>query len=246
MEDLRGQVAFLTGAAEGLGKAIARLYAQEGLRIALMDNQREKLQGLSDELQAAGCDCLPIVVDLANAEDTQRAVQQALEHYGTPRVLVHNAALLRERSMLEVTFADWRREIDIILQAAFILSQAVWKPMIEARKGSIVYLSSGSGIKGFVKETAYCPGKHGQEGLMKVLSMEGAPFNIAVNTVTPGAPINTPMSASHYTDDLRQRWIDPALIAPAFVYLARQDASTLTGQRADAWQLSEQMRAGTR
>lgn len=245
MEDLRGQVAFLTGAAEGLGNAIARLYAKEGLRIALMDNQAEKLGRLSEELQAFGCDCLPIVVDLANAEDTQKAIQQALAHYGTPRVLVHNAALLRERSMLEVTFADWRREIDIILQAAFLISQAIWKPMIEAKKGSIVYLSSGSGIKGFVKETAYCPGKHGQEGLMKVLAMEGAPFNIAVNTVTPGAPINTPMSASHYTDDLRQKWIDPTLIAPAFVHLARQDASMMTGQRADAWQLSEQMRAGT-
>src|SRR6185436_6017417 len=109
---------------------------------------------------------------------------------------------------------------------------------------SIVYISSGSGIKGFVKETAYTPGKHAQEGLMKVLSMEGEPFNIAVNTITPGTPINTPMSASHYPDDLRARWRDPAQIAAAFVYLARIDAGHATGLRFDAWQLSEAMRTG--
>lgn len=146
--------------------------------------------------------------------------------------------------MLEISYADWRQEVDIILQAAFILSKAVWQPMIEAGQGSIVYLSSGSGIKGFPKEVAYCPAKHAQEGLMKVLAIEGQPFNIAVNTITPGAPINTPMSASNYPEELRQKWVDPALLAPAFVYLARQTASTITGERLNAWEISEAMRKG--
>ncbi|MBI1256682.1 MAG: SDR family NAD(P)-dependent oxidoreductase [Chloroflexi bacterium] len=243
MNDINGKAAFLTGAAEGLGAQIARAYVRAGLKVALMDVQADKLQHISDELRAAGGDVLPIVVDLANAAATQAAVDQALAHYGTPRVLVHNAALLREVSMLDVTFENWRREMDIIIQAAFILSKAVWQPMIEAKSGSIVYVSSGSGIRGFLKETAYTPGKHAQEGLMKMLALEGQPFNIAVNTITPGAPINTPMSASHYTDDLRARWIDPALLAPAFVFLAQIDAVTATGQRLDAWQLSEVVRS---
>ncbi|MEZ4671433.1 MAG: SDR family oxidoreductase [Anaerolineae bacterium] len=134
------------------------------------------------------------------------------------------------------------KELDIILQAAFLLSKAVWPLMVEARDGSIVYLSSGSGIKGFVKETAYCPAKHGQEGLMKVLAMEGEPYNIAVNTITPGAPINTPMSATNYSEAMQQRWIDPMLLTPAFVFLARVNASTVTGQRLNAWEISEAMR----
>lgn len=241
MKDIRGEVAFVTGGALGLGYAIVKAYAKAGLRMVIMDVQAEKLNAVTEELRAEGADVLPIVVDLSDAHATQQAAEKALAHFGAPRVLVHNAALLAERSMLEVTYEQWRKEVDIILQAAFLLSKAVWQPMIDAGGGSIVYLSSGSGIKGFVKEVAYCPAKHGQEGLMKVLAMEGEPFNIAVNTVTPGAPINTPMSASNYTDELKQRWIDPALIAPAFVHLAGVEASDVTGQRLDAWQLSQQI-----
>jgi NAD(P)-dependent dehydrogenase (short-subunit alcohol dehydrogenase family) len=105
-----------------------------------------------------------------------------------------------------------------------------------------VYLSSGSGIKGFVEEVAYCPAKHGQEGLMKVLAMEGEPYHIAVNTITPGAPIHTPMSAMNYTDDLKQKWIDPMALTPAFLHLARQPLDGVTGERLNAWELSQQAR----
>jgi NAD(P)-dependent dehydrogenase (short-subunit alcohol dehydrogenase family) len=239
---IRGTHAVLTGAAEGLGHQIARAYIQAGLRLTLMDNQAEKLHRLADELTEMGGDCLPMVVDLADARATQVAIQQSLDRYGTPRVLVHNAAVLREISMMDVTFENWRREMDIIIQAGFILSKAVWPGMVQAQSGSIAFISSGSALRGFVKETAYTPGKHAQEGLMKVLSLEGQPFNIAVNTITPGAPINTPMSASHYPEELRQKWIDPALLTPAFVFLAGIDASIATGHRLDAWQLSEAMR----
>ncbi len=242
MIELKGKSAILTGAAEGWGYEIAKAYIRAGMRVALMDIQAEKLQRLADEAKTMGGDCLPIVVDLADAEATQAAADQALAYCGTPRVLVHNAAVLKEVSMLDVSFENWRREMNIIIQAAFILSKAVWPKMVEAKSGSIVYISSGSGIKGFVKETAYCPAKHSQEGLMKVLSMEGEPYNIAVNTITPGAPIKTPMSAAHYTPELQARWIDPVMIAPAFLYLAGLDAKTTTGHRLDAWQLSEAMR----
>ena len=240
MVALNGTFAILTGAAQGLGLAIARAYAAQGMKLALMDVQADKLNALADELRAGGTDCLPIPVDLANADATQAAVDQALAAYCNPRVLVHNAALLKERSMLEVTFPQWQTEVNIILQAAFLLAKAVWQPMIAADSGSIVFVSSGSGIKGFVKEVAYCPAKHGQEGLMKVLAMEGQPFNIAVNTITPGAPINTPMSAENYTEELKQKWVDPALLAPAFVYLAGIDAHDVTGERLNAWELSQQ------
>ncbi|MFC1960416.1 SDR family NAD(P)-dependent oxidoreductase [Chloroflexota bacterium] len=241
MSNLTNEFGIVTGAAEGLGREIARDYADEKMRLALLDIQGQKLQALAEEFRAQGVDCLPIVVDLSDAEATQAAIEQALAHYGTPRVLVHNAAVLNERLFIDITFEQWRTEIDIILQAGFILSKAVWPLMIEAHEGSIIYVSSGSGLKGFVKEAAYCPGKHGQEGLMKVLSMEGEPHNIAVNTVTTGVPIDTPMSRGHYPEELRQKWIDPALLAPAFVWLARQNASDVTGERLDAWQIAQSM-----
>ena len=234
MNNLRGQVAVVTGAAQGLGYAIAKACASEGMKVALLDVRGDLLQEVAAEIKEMGGDGLPITVDLSDAEDTQAAIDTVLAQYGTPRVLIHNAALLITRSMLEITLAQWRHEINIILQAAFILSKAVWKPMIEAGGGSIVYLSSGSGYKGFVEEVAYNPGKHGIEGLMKCLALEGRDFNIAVNAATPGAPINTPMSDSNYTEEQKKRWVDPALLTPAFVYLARQDAAGLTGHRVAA------------
>ncbi len=243
MSELNGKVGIVTGVAEGLGNKIARAYAKAGMRLALMDIQTEKLHWLTDELQADGVDCLPITVDLSDATQSHEAIQQALDHYGTPRVLVHNAAVLNERLFKDVTFEQWRTEINIILQAAFILSKAVWEAMINAGFGRIIFISSGSALKGFVKEAAYCPGKHGQEGLMKVLSMEGEPHNIAVNTFTTGAPIDTPMSRGHYPEELRQRWVDPALLAPAFVWLAEQDSLIHTGERLDAYAMSQALTA---
>ncbi|MDE2749724.1 MAG: SDR family NAD(P)-dependent oxidoreductase [Chloroflexota bacterium] len=232
--ELRGSVAVVTGAAQGLGYAISKAYAAEGMRVAMMDIRGDILRRAANDFRAMGGDALPISVDLSDAAASQTAIDTVLEQYGTPRVLIHNAALLITRSMLEITLAQWQKEINIILQAAFILSKAVWKPMIDAGGGSIVYLSSGSGYKGFIEEVAYNPGKHGVEGLMKCLALEGKEFNIAVNAATPGAPINTPMSASNYTEAQKKTWVDPALLAPAFVMLARQDASGLTGRRVAA------------
>jgi len=242
--ELEGKFAIITGAAQGLGYAIAKAYSNAGMKLALMDNQADKLEAVAHELTALGGACVAIPVDLSDAEQTEAAIQTALTAYGTPRVLVHNAALLRERSMLEITLEEWQKEINIILQAGFQLCKAVWSPMIAAGGGSIMLLSSGSGVKGFVKEIAYTPGKHAIEGLMKSLALEGAPFNIAVNTVTPGAPINTPMSASNYSEEQKKKWIDPALITEAFVFLAAQDAAGVTGKRVAArvgtWEILNQ------
>ncbi len=231
---MNGQVAVVTGAAQGLGYAIAKAYIAEGMKVALLDIRGDILGRVADEFADMGGDALPIAVDLSDANDTQAAIDTALARYGTPRVVIHNAALLITRSMLEITLPQWQKEINIILQAAFILSKSVWKPMIEAGGGSIVYLSSGSGYKGFIEEVAYNPGKHGIEGLMKCLALEGAPFNIAVNAATPGAPINSPMSASNYTEAQKMTWVDPARLAPAFVMLAKQDGAGLTGHRVAA------------
>jgi len=115
--------------------------------------------------------------------------------------------------------------------------------MVDARRGSILYVSSGSALSGFVKETAYTPGKHAQEGLMRVLELEGREFNIAVNTITTGKPIDTPMSHGHYTPEMWIGAVHPSRLAPAFAFLARIDASFATGQRFNAFQMSEAMRS---
>jgi NAD(P)-dependent dehydrogenase (short-subunit alcohol dehydrogenase family) len=242
VKQMDDRVVFLTGAAEGLGGEVARELAKAGKHLALFDVQAEKLQAVADEL-ASVTEVLPLVVDLADADATEEAVRKAIEHYGPPRALIHDAAVLKEVSLLDVTFENWRREVNIILQAAFILSKAVWPGMTEARKGSILYVSSGSALGGFVKETAYTPGKHGQEGLMRVLALEGREYNIAVNTITTGKGIDTPMSAGHYTPQMWVGAVHPSRLAPAFAFLAGIDADFATGQRFNAFQMSEAMRS---
>lgn len=238
-ESLTGAVAIVTGAAQGLGYAIAKAFITQGMRVVLMDIKAADLEQAAGEFREQGGDCLPLVVDLTDADATRDAINQALAHYGTPRILVHNAAILINRPLLDITLEEWTREVNVGIQAAFILTQAVWQPMTDAGRGSIVYVSSQSGIKGFMDESPYCTAKHGLEGFMKCMAMEGEARNIAVNTVTPGMYMRTPMSEVNYPDELKQKWVDPIELTPAFVELARQSAAGITGQRLNAWDMSQ-------
>lgn len=233
--------AIVTGAAQGLGYAIVKAYLQARLRVAMLDVQREKLLAAHGEFQqtGGGDDCLPIIADLTRAEATQAAIAQALAWGGTPRCLVHNAAILNMLPFEETGFDEWTRVLNVNLHAAFLLTHAVWEPMKAAGQGSIVYVSSRSGVEGFAGESAYCASKHGLEGLMKSLALEGKAHNIAVNTITPGMYMQTPMSERNYSDELKQKWVDPFLLTPAFLHLAAQDAQGITGQRLSAWELSQ-------
>ena len=237
--EVRDAWVFLTGAADGLGRSVAQELGRIGMKLALFDIQGDKLQQVSRALSEIGAEVHSYVVDLSDARATEDAVGSALADCGTPRALIHDAAVLKEREIESVSYSEWRKEVDVTIQAAFILSKAAWPGMRQARSGSIVFVSSGSAISGFRKETSYTPAKHGQEGLMKVLSLQGRDLNIAVNTVTTGAPIDTPMSASHYTEEMKVGMVSPARLAPAFGYLASLEAVNATGMRFDAFQLSE-------
>jgi NAD(P)-dependent dehydrogenase (short-subunit alcohol dehydrogenase family) len=105
--------------------------------------------------------------------------------------------------------------------------------------GALVYVSSRSGVEGFANETAYCAGKHALEGFSKCLALEGEPHGILSVTITPGMYIHTPMSETTYPPELREKWVDPIVLAPAFSYLASRPMH-LSGQRLDAWALTQQ------
>jgi NAD(P)-dependent dehydrogenase (short-subunit alcohol dehydrogenase family) len=243
-EALHGKAAIVTGAAQGLGYAISKAYVQHGMKVALIDVKADVLAQVVQEFIGMGGRCAGIPADLTDAEQTQAAVGRALELYGTPRTLVHNAAILDMLPFEQVDLAEWTRTVNVGIQAAYLLTWAVWTRMSEAGGGSVVYVSSRSGVEGFAGEAAYCTAKHGLEGLMKALALEGKPRNIAVNTITPGMYMHTPMSEQNYNPEARQKWVDPAALTPAFVHLARQDAGGVTGQRLSAWELSQQYPEG--
>jgi len=235
MESLDGKTAIVTGAAQGLGYAITKAYVAAGMRVAMLDVKADQLAAVQSQFKATTA---AFPVDLSDGKATQTAVLDALKWLGTPDVLVHNAAILVNRPLMEISLADYTREMNVIIQAAFVLTQAVWSPMTTARGGKIVYVSSRSGIIGFDEESPYVAGKHALEGFMKCMAIEGKPRNIAVNTITPGMYMHTPMSEYNYPDELKQKWVDPIVLTPAFKVLAAQNDVGITGQRLNAWQMS--------
>jgi 3-oxoacyl-[acyl-carrier protein] reductase len=234
--------AIVAGNAEDIGYAVAEELCRHGSRVVLLDDDSEALTAHADRISAEGGDILPLAVDFASTESVAAAADDAISHLGVPQFVLHNAAVLTERPMGEWKFGDWKREVDIILQAAFVLSKAVWPLLLAARAGSLLYMSSGSALMGFKDEAAYAPAKHGQEGLMKVLALEGRDRNIAVNSITPGTPIDGPL-AHTYTEAQRRIMVKPQVLAPAFRFLSQIDASFSTGNRLNAYQLSRTLAA---
>ena len=229
---VEGQTVVVTGAAQGLGAAIARHLYDRGAHLILMDRNEAGLAGT-----AAACPgAVTTVVDLSDATDTQRAIEKTVT--GPVDTVVHNAAILRIESMEEVTLEAFQATMDVGIQAGFQLAKAVW-PSMKERGGALVFVSSRSGIEGFVDETAYCASKHALEGFSKCLAMEGEPHGILSVTVTPGMYMHTPMSETTYPPELREKWVDPIELAPAFSYLATRPME-LSGQRLSAWDLSRE------
>ena len=227
MPALAGQRVIVTGAAQGLGAGIARHFAAAGAEVIAMDRDRPAWEALG----------LPgpfLEADLADAAQTEAAIARI---GGPVDTLIHNAAILRPEPLEAVSLATFRATLDVGIQAAFLLSRAVWPGMKARGGGALIFVSSQSGIRGFADETAYCAAKHALEGFSKCLALEGAAHGILSCTITPGKAMRTPMSEANYPPELKAEWIDPARLAPAFARIATGRDMALSGQRLNAWEM---------
>lgn len=233
MIPLDQQTIIVTGAAQGLGAAVARYLAGQGAGLILMDRK-------ADGLARTQADCpgaVSVIVDLSDAADTARVIADVAK--APVHTLIHNAAILRVEPVDVVSLTTFQATLNVGIQAGFQLTQALW-PRMKKRGGALIFVSSRSGIEGFVDETAYCATKHALEGFSKCLAMEGAAHDIASYTITPGMFMHTPMAETTYPPELRAQWVDPIRLAPAFAYLARSRPMHLSGQRLDAWKRSQE------
>lgn len=237
---LENKVAVVTGAARGLGRAVAELYAQEGATVYALDLLADELATL--EHGGAGIRTRP--VDLCDAAAVEALFSRIEAEAGRVDVLVNNAGIIFFKPVEEVSVQDWDRLLGVNLRGAFLCARAVARGMKVRRSGAILNVTSNAGIVGGVDESTYCASKFGLEGLSRALAQEFTPYNVSVNSVTPGHPMHTPMSETTYTEDLRKIWKDPAEIAPAFVHLALQDASGINDKRIRAWDLVVELQAG--
>lgn len=232
MPQLSDQTVLITGAAQGLGAAIARVFARQGADLILMDVAADALADTASAM-AGSPQC--VTTDLADSTATADAIAQIDRPVD---VLIHNAAILLPEPITDVSLATFRATLDVGIQAAFQLTQSVWPAMVARGGGALIFVSSQSGIKGFADETAYCAAKHALEGFSKCLALEGAAHGIVSCTITPGKPMHTPMSEANYPPALKAEWIDPEGLAPAFARIATTRDPAFNGKRLNAWELS--------
>ena len=231
--DFANKNILITGAAEGLGYAVSKKFAEKNANLFLVDINFEKLAN-NNIPNSTNMKC-----DLSNISHVEELVEDLYNKKIDIDILIHNAAVLIPKSFEDTDLKYWNEMINISLNSGFILSNYAWKNMKKKKKGVIIFVSSRSGVEGFKNESAYCASKHALEGLMKSLSIEGSKLGIQVFTITPGMFMNTPMSEQNYEEEYKKKWVDPIELAPAFLKLASGNFNDLNGKHLNAWEISK-------
>ncbi|MBU3067241.1 3-oxoacyl-ACP reductase FabG [Nocardia sp. NEAU-G5] len=179
------RVALVTGAARGIGAAVARRLAADGMAVAVLDLDEAACKPVVDEIVAAGGRALAAGADVSDESAVDQAVERVVAELGPPTVLVNNAGILRDNLLFKMTVADWDAVMGVHLRGAFLCSKAVQRHMVDAGFGRIVSLSSTSAL-GNRGQANYSAAKAGLQGFTKTLAFELGKFGITANAVAPG------------------------------------------------------------
>ncbi len=236
-------VALVTGAARGLGWGIARAFGRAGARVCVTDIDQNELTRCVRDLAADGAACQVYRSDVADLTECKRVVQKIVDRWGRLDVVVHNAIYMPLVEFEATTPDDWTRQLNVGIGGLYNCASAAWKQMKAQGAGHIIGIASGSSLRGYRQEVAYCTVKHGIEGFVKALALEAKPHNIALNTIGPGARIKpTRMTWTEYDqvpEDVRAGWADPIELGRAWVWLASQPPARFSGYRFDAARVVE-------
>ncbi len=236
---LEGQVAIVTGAGQGIGRAIALTLAREGATVVVNDIDLEKAEKVAEEVSAQGGQALPVQADVSVGDEVNNLVEKTLDSYKRVDILVNNAGVAKMTRFLELTEAEWDRTMNINIKGQFLCSKAVIAQMIKQKRGKIVNIASLAAHIGAPGLAAYGASKGGVVQLTKALAVELGKFNIMVNAVSPGLTM-TDLIKSAVKDrpdfiegmdriPLR-RAAEPEDIANVVLFLASSESDYITGQ----------------
>ena len=245
---LRGKVAVVTGAARGIGRAIAEVYAEHGARVTVADVLLADAQSVAEGINALstagnpGPRAVAVQLDVADPPSVQRAVDATVAAFGRLDILVNNAGIHRGHLIVDFPLEDWDAVFAVNMRGTFLCSQAAARQMIEQGDGGcILSMSSASGKKPDQKGAAYCASKSAVIGFTRVLALELGPYGIRANAVLPGAT-DTKMlrdvvdRVPGLMDELVDRTVLDKIATPrdqanAFLFLASDLASHITGEQ---------------
>jgi len=236
MIDLKGRVAFVTGASQGIGRACALAFAEAGASIAAAARNQEKLTALVSEISSRGGAAEAFVMDVAADDQVKAAMKTAIERFGKIDILVNNAGIARDQLVMRMKRADWDAVLATNLTGAYLCSQQVVGSMLKQRWGRIINITSVVGQSGQAGQANYSASKAGLIGLTMALARELGSRNITVNAVAPGF-IETAMTeglSSELQGSMLKaiplgRFGSDAEVASAVRFLASDEAAYITG-----------------
>jgi NAD(P)-dependent dehydrogenase (short-subunit alcohol dehydrogenase family) len=216
-QQLGGQTIVVTGASQGIGRAIALACAREGARIVVVARTEAKVRAVADEIRAQGQEALAVPTDVTDEVQVAQMVERALGQYGRVDGLVNSAGVAPLSPIAETSLETWQWTMAVNVTGTFLCCRAVWTSMARQGGGSILNISSGSGKRAHAEWSAYCASKWAVMGLTESLALEGYPLGIRVNALCPG-PTATPMRHDNFPDEDQGRLLTADEVAQAALF----------------------------